>query len=79
MYVTLALGSSKVRFHAPEFGVGRPGREAAALAKFAAKNGFGNVKKIYDFVTGPEVFNGVNSLQLLPDNLEEANDADWLW
>jgi hypothetical protein len=24
----------------------RPGKEAAALAKFAAKNGFGNVKKL---------------------------------
>lgn len=80
VFVTLALGSSKVRFHAPEFGIGRPGKEAAALAKFAAKNGFGNVKKIYDFLTWlPDDFADVAPLPLLPNNLEEAPDAEWLW
>ncbi|MGO9107872.1 MAG: hypothetical protein ACLP9L_01445 [Thermoguttaceae bacterium] len=79
VFVTLALGTSKVRFHAPEFGVGRPGRETAALAKFAAKNGFGNVKKIFDFLTaGPEDWADVAPLKLLPNNLE-APDAQWFW
>ncbi len=71
--VTLAQGSERVRFRAPEFGVGRP-REAAALAKFAAKSGLGNVRRLFAFLVAiPTDFAGPLPLPLQ----KERCHAEW--
>ena len=44
----MAQGSERVRLRAPDFGVGRR-REAAALAKFAAKSGLGERGRLFVF------------------------------
>jgi hypothetical protein len=57
--VTLAQGTNGVRFLAPEFGVGRR-KEAAALAKFAAHSGLGEVKDLFDDLLAlPIMYNDV--------------------
>jgi hypothetical protein len=64
--VTLTLGGEKIRLHSPEFGVGRPGREAAALAKFAARSGLGPVRRLYEyFACLPNDYAGPLNLPLL--------------
>jgi hypothetical protein len=45
-------GGLPVRFHTTEFDVGERGAKSAALAKFAAAAGFGDVEDIFDFLTG---------------------------
>jgi len=45
--------------HTPDFGVGRRGPKAAALARFAEYCGFGDRHDIYEFIWGlPEDWNG---------------------
>jgi hypothetical protein len=56
--VTLAQGTNCVHFDAPEFGVGRR-KEAAALAKFAAHSGLGEVTEIFHHLLAlPVEYNG---------------------
>jgi len=65
--VKMVLGSETVRLHSPEFGVGRRGRKAAALARFAAKSGLGPVRRLFRFFASlPEDYKGPLSLPLLP-------------
>ena len=71
--VTLTQGSERVRFRAADFGVGRP-REAAALAKFAAKSGLGNVRRLFAFLVAlPTDFAGPLPLPLQ----KERCHAEW--
>lgn len=56
----------KTLLHTPDFGVGRRGPKAAALARFAEYCGFGNRHDIYEFIWAlPEDWSG----PLLPVNL----------
>jgi hypothetical protein len=56
--VTMAQGGLQVRLRAPDFGVGRR-KEAAALARFAAKSGLGDVWELFRFfVAFPADFTG---------------------
>ena len=53
-------GGVPVRFRTTEFGVGERGAKSAALAKFAAAAGFGDVRDIFVFVTGyPQTSAGI--------------------
>ena len=62
--VTMAQGSLQVRLRAPDFGVGRR-KESAALAKFAAKSGLGDVWELFRFfVAFPTDFAGPLRLPL---------------
>ena len=56
--VTMARGGLQARLRAPDFGVGRH-KEAAALAKSAAKSGLGDVWELFRFfVAFPNDFTG---------------------
>jgi hypothetical protein len=56
--VTMGQGGLQVRLRAPDFGVGRR-KEAAALARFAAKSGLGDVWELFRFfVAFPTDFTG---------------------
>jgi hypothetical protein len=56
--VTLGQGTNRIHFQAPEFGVGRR-KEAAALAKFAAHSGLGEVTEIFHYLLAlPVDYNG---------------------
>jgi len=49
--VTLSVtGHDPIRFRTKRFGVGRRGAKAAALARFAARAGFGDAEEIYRFL-----------------------------
>ena len=62
--VTMARGSLQARLRAPDFGVGRH-KEAAALAKFAAKSGLGTVRRLFRlFMAFPADFIGPLPLPL---------------
>jgi hypothetical protein len=51
--IEVAFSGSRgpVRFQTTDFDVGVRGPKSAALAKFAAAAGFGEVKDIFDFIT----------------------------
>jgi hypothetical protein len=49
-----------IRFRTKQFGVGRRGAKAAALAKFAACAGFGDAEEIYRFLLDlPSTMTGI--------------------
>ena len=67
IYVTITRNTEMVRIFEPTFGIGRKGKEAAALAKFVARNGLGKARRIYRFLaTMPRDFVGTLPLSF-PD------------
>jgi hypothetical protein len=53
-------GQDVIRFRTKQFGVGRRGAKAAALAKFVARAGFGDAKEIYRFLLDlPRTMTGI--------------------
>jgi hypothetical protein len=54
--VTLKLGTETVCFNTPNFAVGRRDAKTAALAKFVAKSGFGEVIDLFRYLAslGPD-------------------------
>jgi hypothetical protein len=51
IYVTTTTKTETIRIFEPQFGIGRKGKKAAALAKFAARNGLGNARRLYSFLS----------------------------
>ncbi len=52
-------GREPVSIHTKRFAVGRRGARAAALAKFAAQAGYGDVEDLYSYITClPRAFDG---------------------
>ena len=47
IYVTRATTTKTVRIIVPNFGIGRKGKKAAALARFVARHGLGNARRLY--------------------------------
>jgi hypothetical protein len=78
IYVTITRKTEMVRIFEPTFGIGRKGKEAAALARFVARNGLGKARRICRFLaTMPRDFVGTLPLSF-PDRSSNSVSAPTL-